>query len=77
MKVSGNLHITLKMIEKVDPSPTVLLTLTAPPIYSTIILQMLRPKPRPVGFAFLCSSKLLKLMKRPASFSADIPQPKS
>ena len=73
----GTLHITLKRIENVEPSPTVLFTLTLPPIYSTIDLQIDRPSPLPEGFVFLCSSKLLKFINRPFSFSGGIPQPKS
>lgn len=75
--VFGTLHITLNRIENVDPSPKTLFTLTVPPIYSTIDLQMDRPRPLPVGFVFRCSSKLLKLINRPFSLSWGIPQPKS
>jgi hypothetical protein len=65
------------MIEKVDPLPTSLTTLTVPPIYSTIDLQIERPNPLPDGFDLRCSSRLLKLMKSPPSYSGEIPQPKS
>jgi hypothetical protein len=65
----GTLHITLNTIENVEPSPITLFTLTVPPIYSTIDLQMDSPNPLPEGFVFLCSSKLLKLIKRPSSLS--------
>jgi hypothetical protein len=73
----GTLHITLKTIENVEPSPITLFTLTVPPIYSTIDLQMESPNPLPVGLVFLCSSKLLKLIKSPSNLSCGIPQPKS
>lgn len=44
--------MTLKVIEKIEPLPNSLSTITFPPIYSTIDLQILSPKPRPEGLDF-------------------------
>lgn len=65
----GTLHITLNIIENIDPLPTTLVTFTVPPIYSTIDLHIERPSPLPVGLFLRCSSKLLKLIKRLFSLS--------
>jgi hypothetical protein len=73
----GNLHIVLNIIEKVEPFPSSLFTLTVPPIYSTIDLQIESPRPLPDGLVLRCSSRLLKLIKRPLILSWEIPQPKS
>jgi len=62
--VFGTLHITLNRIENVEPSPRTLFTVTVPPIYSTIDLQIDRPRPLPEGLVFRCSSKLLKLINK-------------
>jgi hypothetical protein len=75
--VFGTLHITLNLIEKVEPNPTTLYTFTVPPICSTIDLQIDNPRPLPEGLVLRCSSKLLKFMKRLFSLSGGIPQPKS
>ena len=73
----GTLHITLNTIENIEPCPRIDSTLTVPPIYSTIDLQIDKPSPLPDGLVFRCSSKLLKFMKRLFNYSAEIPQPKS
>jgi hypothetical protein len=69
--------MAISSIEKIDPLPTSLVTLTLPPICSTINLQIDRPSPLPVGFDLRCSSKLLKLINSPSSLSGGMPQPKS
>lgn len=74
---SFTLHITLKTIENVEPLPTSDHTLTVPPIYSTIYLQIDRPRPLPDGFCLRCYSKLLKFINKLSSLSSGIPQPKS
>ena len=56
LSLEGSLYIDLRVIEKVDPYPTLDSTLTEPPICSTIILQIDRPKPLPLGLDCLCSS---------------------
>lgn len=47
LSLEGSLYMDFRVIEKVDPFPTLDSTLTEPPIYSTIILQIDRPKPLP------------------------------
>jgi hypothetical protein len=49
---TSKLQNFLKVIENFEPTPTSLDTLTLPPICSTIYLQMLSPRPLPVGFFF-------------------------
>ncbi len=48
----SRLQKVLNVIENFEPVPTLLETLTWPPIYSTIDLQMLNPRPLPVGLTF-------------------------
>jgi hypothetical protein len=73
----GTLHIAISSIENVDPLPYSLLTLTLPPICSTINLHIESPSPLPDGLDLRCSSRLLKLINRPSILSGGMPQPKS
>jgi hypothetical protein len=75
--ILGTLHIAISSIENVDPLPYSLVTLTLPPICSTINLQIDSPSPLPEGLDLRCSSKLLKLINSPSNLSGGIPQPKS
>ena len=62
---------------KLVPSPSLLLTVTEPPICSIIFLQMESPKPVPALFRLEFSSNLLKLMNSFEIPSGDIPIPLS
>ena len=62
---------------KVVPYPSILSTVTVPPIFSIILLQMLRPKPVPWAFTFECSSSFPKSINSLERFSFLIPTPVS
>ena len=64
-------------ILKVLPTPTLLWTLTDPPICSISCRHMLSPRPVPRILTFECSSSLPKLMNSLSKFSGDIPMPLS
>ena len=59
------------------PTSSLLITLTVPPIFSMINLQILNPSPLPPGLIFLCSDKLPKFMNKLSILFSGIPQPKS
>ena len=56
------LEIAFNYIINEEPCPNLsLFTLTLPPIFSIIVLQILRPRPVPYLFISLVSDNLLKL----------------
>ena len=65
------------VIVNIVPLLISLLADTLPPIYSIILLQILRPKPDPSKFNCYSSSNLLKSINNLFKFSFDIPIPKS
>jgi hypothetical protein len=67
--------LLLTVILKVDPCPSILLTKTWPPIYSTILLHILKPSPVPYKFLYECSSSLPKSINKFFIFYYDIPTP--
>ena len=74
-RFSYNLDFVTKLIVNVDPTFTLLLTETVPPIYSIIRLQILSPSPVPCEFILECSSSILKFMKSLSKFSSLMPTP--
>jgi len=71
-------EVAFNYIIKEDPCPKPsLFTLTIPPIFSIMVLQILRPRPVPYLFISLVSANLLKLWKSLLRFSYAIPTPLS
>ena len=64
-------------IIKVVPIPNWLVTLISPPIYLTIFLLIVRPRPVPCLFILECSSSLLNSKNNFSKFSFFIPIPES
>jgi hypothetical protein len=62
---------------KLVPLSISLLTSIVPNMEVINFLHMLRPNPVPVGFAYLCSSNLLKSLNKFAYPSFEIPTPLS
>lgn len=71
------LPLVFILIVKVVPFPKMLSTLTSPPIFSIILLQILNPKPVPCALIFECSSSLPNSMNSFDRFSLLIPTPES
>ena len=66
-----------KLIVNTVPFPSTLSTLTVPPIYSIIRLQILNPRAVPEVLIFECSSSLPKSIKSFERFSCLMPTPES
>lgn len=71
------LPLVFILIVKIVPFPKMLSTLTSPPIFSIILLQILNPKPVPCALIFECSSSLPNSMNSFDRFSLLIPTPES
>ena len=72
---TSKLDVANTVIEKTDPFPIILETATCPPIYSTILLQMLNPSPVPYKFISSFSSSFPKSINSLSMFYLDIPIP--
>lgn len=70
-----SLDIMTSSMMKVVPSLTLDSTCIAPPIFSTIILQMESPNPLPYGFYFRLAAWLLKSMNKFGSSLSGMPHP--
>ena len=71
------MHLVLTFIMNSEPSPTLLLTLTEPPICSIIFLHIDSPRPVPYLFLYEFSSSLLKSINSFLTPFSDIPTPVS
>ena len=71
----GTKHQVFKSMMKSVPLSSSLSTLTSPPIYSIMSLQILKPRPTPFVLLSLCSASLLKFKNKRLFAYSDIPHP--